>query len=130
MAKVFSARGLGLAGELVATSIPSYLSGVLIGDEVAHQLPLYSCDSAVVLCGSSSLTQQYARALEIAGATSRTVSEDVTVTGLLAIARSAGLLAQEHEGPTGVPSHSHEHGGGGAPAHGGALEPQTEGTHR
>lgn len=94
MAKAFSARGLSLAGRLAPEAVGSYLSGLLLGDEVASQLPLYRCDGPIVLCGAPVLTDQYARVLEHAGAKVRVAGEDSTVAGLRAIARGAGLLPE------------------------------------
>lgn len=92
-ARSFSARGLLLAGKLAPEQIGSYLSGLLIGDEISRELSLYSTDTPVTICGASSLTYNYARAFKHLGIDVSNMTENVTVDGLLSIARSAQLGA-------------------------------------
>jgi 2-dehydro-3-deoxygalactonokinase len=93
LSDIFSSRTLGLTGRLSAQAQPDYLSGLLIGHEVAalaHALP----DAAmpVVLCGESELCLRYAAALEVHGLHSPQIRSGVTASGLWRIARAAALV--------------------------------------
>lgn len=55
----FSARTLALFERMRADELPSYLSGLLIGDELRHQ----PAGEPAVLIGSAALTERYALAL-------------------------------------------------------------------
>ncbi len=79
----FSARTLALFERLSAAELSSYLSGLLIGDELRTQPD----DAAVVLIGSAALTERYAlalaeRGLRIAGS----FGAEATWAGLHALA--------------------------------------------
>lgn len=58
----FSVRTLSLFERLPAASRPSYLSGLVIGEEIRAQRLLVN--SSVVLVGAEGLTQRYQRALQ------------------------------------------------------------------
>jgi 2-dehydro-3-deoxygalactonokinase len=67
-ARLFSARGRIVGGHAEAASTPSYLSGLLIGAEVASLPPLLGAQgAAVTLLGDAALCARYARALDRAG---------------------------------------------------------------
>lgn len=94
LSNVFSTRTLGLTGQLSGASQPDYLSGLLIGHEVAalgrallddHPLP-------VVLCGEPDLCRRYAAALEVHGQVSPRICSEVTPLGLWCMARAAALV--------------------------------------
>ncbi len=85
-AGIFSARTLELSGELPRESVTSYLSGVLIGDEVRHQLARSDASGPVLVYGSAALCRLYIRALRRAGADATAVDDAATVTGLFALA--------------------------------------------
>ena len=89
--ELFGARALVLAGRLPPGSVPDYVSGVLVGDEVAHLLPRAGA-GPVVVCGGEDLCRRYALALAAAGVEAEVHTEDVTVRGLWRTARSAGLV--------------------------------------
>ncbi|MCO8160758.1 2-dehydro-3-deoxygalactonokinase [Pseudomonas sp. LJDD11] len=97
LSTIFSSRTLGLTGQLAPGAQPDYLSGLLIGHELAglcaslhqQQAPL----PAVVLVGSDSLCQRYRQALALAGFSSVTLAEQATERGLWQVARQAGLLS-------------------------------------
>ena len=95
--KLFSARTLALFDELPAGGIASYLSGLLIGSELAEALPIVAArlgaaPERVTLIGEAALTELYAAALAERRIAARLAAADATARGLLAIARAAGLL--------------------------------------
>lgn len=89
-AEAFGARPLVLDGVLDPASLPDYLSGVLVADEVAHLLR--DSDSRVVLCGAADLCRRYAVALAARGVEAAVLSEEVTARGLWQTAVTAGLV--------------------------------------
>ncbi|RVU15870.1 2-dehydro-3-deoxygalactonokinase [Streptomyces antnestii] len=96
-AELFAARPLVLDGLLDAGSLPDYVSGVLIADEVAHLLPSTASEAVgtapeVVLCGAPDLCRRYAEALARHGVRTTVLGEEVTAKGLWRIADRAGLL--------------------------------------
>ena len=64
---LFTARTEGLFQRLAPAALPSYLSGLLIGSEVAGGLEAISHDAAILLVGDARLTALYGLALGIAG---------------------------------------------------------------
>ncbi|OLZ43784.1 2-dehydro-3-deoxygalactonokinase [Amycolatopsis keratiniphila] len=93
--EAFGARPLVLDGVLKPASLPDYLSGVLIADEVSHLLR--DNDTRVVLCGADELCRRYATALADRGVEATVLSEEVTTRGLWRIATAAGLLEDRLE---------------------------------
>jgi 2-dehydro-3-deoxygalactonokinase len=94
LVELFGARALVLEGLLEASSVPDYVSGVLIGDEVSHLLPRFGDRGRVVLCGVEGLCRRYAGVLSAVGVDAEVVAEDATVRGLWKIAVSTGLVAR------------------------------------
>lgn len=96
LSTIFSCRTLGLTGQLSASAQPDYLSGLLIGHELATLASLqrtrHSRLPAVVLLGGEQLCLRYARALHSCGFTEVTVAEQATERGLWQVAHEAGLL--------------------------------------
>ncbi len=92
---LFSARTLGLVGELPGTAVASYLSGLVIGAEVTAA----AGDAAgeITILGSSTLTPLYQRAAATAGLEVRIGAVDAAARGLHAIARSARLLGDSSD---------------------------------
>jgi len=98
LSTVFSARSLGLTGELSASAQPDYLSGLLIGHELSalaniqrqrrHSVHLPS----IILIGNSQLCARYSRALDACGFARVTLAEQATERGLWQLAVAAGLL--------------------------------------
>jgi 2-dehydro-3-deoxygalactonokinase len=88
---VFSVRTLGLTGQLTGSAQPDYLSGLLIGHEVAALAPALQDGTPVVLCGEPLLCVRYATALEAQGHPAPEIRSGVTPLGLWRIAQAAGL---------------------------------------
>lgn len=82
----FSARTLALFERLPANALASYLSGLLIGEEMGAQQLAQGGD--VVVIGSPALTRRYELALRNLGAISQRVGSEATWGGLRAIAAS------------------------------------------
>jgi len=91
-AALFSARALALDGLLDPPSLPDYVSGVIIGDEVRHLLPEYTDRERIVLCGNADLCRRYASALDLHGVATEIVGEEITARGLWTVATTAGLV--------------------------------------
>jgi 2-dehydro-3-deoxygalactonokinase len=86
---LFGTRTLHLLGELPAEATDSYLSGLLIGHEVAQALAATGA-TAVDLLGADRLAPLYAAALEASGVTVRRHDPDLVAAGLHAIAGALG----------------------------------------
>ena len=94
--RLFSARTLPLFDKLPAAAVASYLSGLLIGEEIveaSHWIgsPHIATGRPAVV-GASSLVQRYVEALAILGIESRTGPEDAAVAGIRRILIAAGPL--------------------------------------
>jgi 2-dehydro-3-deoxygalactonokinase len=82
---LFAVRTLGLFDRLSAAQLPSYLSGLLIGEELRTQA--LGADSApVILIGSDTLTQRYSLALQHLGLACQSHGAEATWAGLHALA--------------------------------------------
>ena len=105
LSHIFSTRTLGLTGALPGTAQADYLSGLLIGHEVAALARQYlgpapsasvvkpsAAQHQLVLCGEPDLCRRYAMALEIAGFSAPQLARNATVRGLWQIACAAGLM--------------------------------------
>lgn len=91
--RLFEVRTLGLFERLSASDAPSYLSGLLIGAEIAAALHRESvADAPPTLIGARPLCAAYQRVLVAQGITARIADEDVTPRGLWRIARAAGMI--------------------------------------
>jgi 2-dehydro-3-deoxygalactonokinase len=95
--KLFSARTLGLFGRVPGAGLHDYLSGLLIGAEIADarggdDASGMADGRAVTLIGDPALAARYRDALAIAGVAAEIADEQVTPRGLLRIARAAGLV--------------------------------------
>jgi 2-dehydro-3-deoxygalactonokinase len=92
---IFAARTAGLMGTIAPEGLPDYLSGMLIGIEVAAASAGRSGETAVkhvTLIGDDELCSRYELALEIAGLASDRATQDATTRGQWMVARAAGLL--------------------------------------
>lgn len=96
--QIFGARTLALFGELNPEGIADYLSGVLIGSEVAAGYGWAEQQATALktpwLLGAGALCSRYQVALEIAGRSARTGPPDVAARGLWRLAVHAGLVQQ------------------------------------
>jgi len=82
----FTVRTLALFGRSTPDELASYLSGLVIGEELRAQGPLAGRQVHVI--GNDALTQRYQRALAGAGAEAVAVGAQATWRGLWNIARS------------------------------------------
>ena len=82
----FSTRTLALFQRMAADALPSYLSGLVIGEELRGQ-SLTRGDS-VVIVGADALVARYEQALALLGVTCQRVGSNATWLGLRAIAKS------------------------------------------
>jgi 2-dehydro-3-deoxygalactonokinase len=91
---LFGARTLALVGELAAADVADWLSGLLIGHEIAHARAWAAARGSplqqVRVIGSDALTGRYREALALAGLDATAGPRDAAVRGLLRIARQAG----------------------------------------
>jgi 2-dehydro-3-deoxygalactonokinase len=90
----FGARTLALFDRMPAGELASYLSGLLIGEELRTQ-SIHGGE--LVLIGSPALTQRYLLALEISGNTARTLGAEATWAGLHALAAIHLASKANHE---------------------------------
>jgi 2-dehydro-3-deoxygalactonokinase len=95
LSDIFSTRTLGLTGVLPATAQADYLSGLLIGHEVASLAGQQRSGEKphVVLCGETDLCRRYAQALVLYGYGTPEIAPQATARGLWQIAVAAGLVA-------------------------------------
>ena len=82
----FSARTLALFKRMAAEALPSYLSGLVIGEELRCQT-LQPGDS-VVIVGADALVARYEQALALLGVSCQRAGSNATWLGLRAIAQS------------------------------------------
>jgi 2-dehydro-3-deoxygalactonokinase len=85
---LFSVRTLGLFNEIEGRHLSTYLSGLLIGAEIASEEPL----ELATLIGSERLCEHYALALHIAGRDALIGDPNAAVRGLQKIGKAAGLI--------------------------------------
>lgn len=90
--RIFSARSLGLFGELAPEAIASYLSGQVIGTEVAHAIRDNPRDAEYAVLASPGIGGRYVKAIEIAGLRVRYGDPQAIVKGLTIIARKGGII--------------------------------------
>ena len=83
----FSARTLALFEQLNAPQLNSYLSGLVIGEEIRAQRPADTA-APLVLVGSAGLTSRYSHALDLLGIPSRSLGAEATWAGLHALAQA------------------------------------------
>ena len=82
----FSARTLALFKRMAADALPSYLSGLVIGEELRCQA--LQPDDSVVIVGADALVARYEQALALLGVTCQRVGSGAAWQGLRAIAQS------------------------------------------
>ena len=98
LSTIFSTRTLGLTGVLDGAGQREYLSGLLIGHEVAALQALLAEQGRqprrVVLVGDAALCVRYTRALRVYGLDQIEVAQHATERGLWQLAMAAGLLSR------------------------------------
>jgi 2-dehydro-3-deoxygalactonokinase len=95
--RVFSARTLMLDRVLAPASVPDYLSGLLIGDELRMALAAgwVEAGQAVHMVGEGPLCDRYLHAAERFGLTIHKAPDATTSHGLWRIADAAGLISTQ-----------------------------------
>jgi 2-dehydro-3-deoxygalactonokinase len=83
--RLFAVRTLGLFERLSAAQLPSYLSGLLIGEELRHQAASAHAEP-VILIGSEALTLRYTLALQHLRIPCQSRGAEATWAGLFALA--------------------------------------------
>jgi 2-dehydro-3-deoxygalactonokinase len=89
---LFSVRSLGLYNDIAGEGLSSYLSGLVIGSEVAHALQSRSKRADYVILASPKIGGRYAKALGVAGVAARYGDPLAVVHGLKKIGLAAGIL--------------------------------------
>jgi 2-dehydro-3-deoxygalactonokinase len=82
---LFGVRTLGLFNRMPATAMTSYLSGLLIGEELRTQTKAARI-GPVILIGNETLTMRYALALQHLNIDSQCLGAQATWSGLFALA--------------------------------------------
>lgn len=95
LGKLFSARTLGLFGLIPPEHLADYLSGLLIGAEIAEaEVAGFLVRGApITIIGSSALMKRYLSALTHLGFTAVVHDGNAAFSGHLKLARAGGLLA-------------------------------------
>jgi len=89
--RVFATRTYGLMDKLAETALSDYLSGLLIGAEVAEATRQQT--GAVTIIASAALAQRYTDALLLLGFASALAPEDCVAAGHWRIAQAGGLVS-------------------------------------
>lgn len=92
LSTMFSTRTLGLVGALTAEQQADYLSGLLVGHELAALEHLAERLESIVLVGDDDLCRRYRRALAAFGHAPAAIARGATARGLWRVASSAGLV--------------------------------------
>jgi len=90
---LFAARTSGLMGQRAPSELPDFLSGLLIGAEIASARDGHAV-AAVTLLGDDALCDRYARALGLAGVPVHRAASDATTLGQWRVAVAAGLVTK------------------------------------
>lgn len=86
---LFAVRTASLFGRFTAQALPSFLSGMLVGHELASALK--GLAAPVHLVGSEALVERYAYALRQRGIAFQRHPEDLAAAGMFRLARARGL---------------------------------------
>jgi 2-dehydro-3-deoxygalactonokinase len=87
--RIFATRTYGLTGRLADTALADYLSGLLIGAEVATAME--NARVAVTIVATAALAARYAEALRVLSRDSALAPADCVAAGHWRLARAAGL---------------------------------------
>ena len=97
LSQLFSARTLALFEQIPESGVESYVSGLLIGAEIAEALATTAGQSPagpVVVIGDAALATLYVGALNLFGLKARSADQDACARGQYMIARAAGLIGE------------------------------------
>ena len=110
LSTIFSTRALGLTGELAGASQADYLSGLLIGHEVAALAEMLRQGDLprIVLCGDDALCQRYILALRHYGLGTPEQARNATERGLWHLAVCAGMVPAAQAAPSTSPASNKE----------------------
>lgn len=89
---LFGARTLPLMGKLPETDAADWLSGLLIGAEIAEARRLFP-DGTPLLAGAPALVERYLAAFMALGESAMSAPPGAAARGLFRLARDAGLIA-------------------------------------
>ena len=90
---IFSTRTLALFNEMPADHLSSYLSGLVIGTEIAHAIAKNPLSAQYRILAAPALGEHYMTAMKIAGLQVSYGAPDIAITGLRRIAMAAGVLS-------------------------------------
>jgi 2-dehydro-3-deoxygalactonokinase len=79
---LFSVRARALMHQLEGAALPDYLSGLLVGHEVAGALRDVPRDEPLALVGDPTLCDRYVRALQVLGHPATVVARNTAPQGL------------------------------------------------
>ncbi|MGQ0483844.1 MAG: 2-dehydro-3-deoxygalactonokinase [Hyphomicrobiales bacterium] len=91
--RIFSTRSLALFNEMAPEHLASYLSGQVIGTEIAHARAGNPKNADHVVLASEAIATRYVKAMAIAGLKARSGDPNSIVKGLARLAKEAGLIA-------------------------------------
>ena len=95
--RLFSVRARVLNGSLAEQSSRAYLSGLLLGAEIADGITTLPADTGIeeglTIVGEARLTETYLSALGVLGIEAKAGLAQAAPAGLLRIARAKGLVA-------------------------------------
>ncbi|AJY44545.1 2-dehydro-3-deoxygalactonokinase [Martelella endophytica] len=90
---LFGVRTHGLAGDLAGNVLSDYLSGLLIGNEIAASLARRTDPGVpLVLIGEQALCRRYQEALQVFGCPPADYIDNASASGLYLVACKAGLI--------------------------------------
>jgi 2-dehydro-3-deoxygalactonokinase len=90
LSRLFGVRTAGLFGDIPGEALADYLSGLLIGAEIADAAPAH--DAPVRVIASHALAEHYRNAATMLGLAVEVLPADCIVAGYRTIARAAGLV--------------------------------------
>lgn len=104
LSTAFSARTLVMTGQLDPQQVDDYISGLLIGHELAGAFAswLEGVPADVLLCGDADLSDRYCRAMERLGLQVTIAGSYCAPAGMWHVARAAGLVRGAAEGASPV----------------------------
>lgn len=108
---VFSARTLVMTGKLAQDQVEDYLSGLLIGHELAGVATSWLGDQRkpILLCGNPNLNDRYRRALERLGVRVEEAVSHCAAAGMWHVAVTTGLVRDPRKNcPTTADATHHE----------------------